>query len=63
MTDSNNLMARLAEPAMQAMIKTYMQKFDDIQTLLKTIFKNQALWCSLIVAESVLLFRSGYGRL
>jgi hypothetical protein len=43
MADSNNLMARLAEPAMQAMIKTYMQKFDDIQTLLKTIFKNQAI--------------------
>ena len=43
MTDNNNLMARLAEPAMQAMIKTYMQKFDDIQTLLKAIFKNQAI--------------------
>ena len=43
MTDSNNLMARLAEPAMQVMIKTYMQKFDDIQTLLKTILHNQAI--------------------
>ena len=43
MTDSNNLMARLAEPAMQAMIKTYMQKFDDIHTLLKTILHNQAI--------------------
>ena len=43
MTDSNNLMAKLAEPAMQAMIKTYMQRFDDIHTLLKTILHNQAI--------------------